>query len=247
MDVTGSPLRWLAQGEEHVPHGLGWLSPPEAQRAESMRFAKRRNDFLVSRWTAKQALARVLDLDPAEPRQVEVRHAPTGAPVAFVRDQPAPCSVSLTDRAGWAVCLVGPPGHRLGCDLELVEERTPAFVADWFTPAERAFADRPGTDLDVVANLIWSAKESALKVLQTGLRRDTRTVEVTLGDRRVDGWSELSVRAVEGPVFPGWWCRHGDFLLTVAADVPLPPPASLVDPTPLGRAVPTHSWLDGLS
>ena len=35
---------------------------------------------------------------------------------------------------------------------------------------------------DATANLIWSAKESALKVLRTGLRADTRTVEVALAD-----------------------------------------------------------------
>ena len=242
-----SPLRWLGLGEQHVPPGREWLSPLEAERAAAMRFAKRRNDFLVSRWTAKQALARALHPDAAEPHHVEVRPAATGAPLAFVRGDPAPCSISLTDRAGWAVCLLGPPDRLVGCDLELVEERSRAFVADWFTPAERAVVAAHETDHDLLANLIWSAKESALKVLQTGLRRDTRTVEVTLQDERIGDWRALSIRAVEGAVFPGWWCRHGDFLLTVAADAPLPPPASLVTPEPLRHAVPTHSWMDELS
>lgn len=212
-----------------------------------MRFAKRRNDFLVSRWTAKRALAEALHPAASQPQDVEVRPAPTGAPVAYVGGVPAPCSVSSSDRAGWAVCLVGPPDRLVGCDLELVEERSAAFVADWFTPSERELVAAPGADPDVVANLVWSAKESALKVLQTGLRRDTRTVEVSLHDLSVGQWHRLSVTAVEGVTFPGWWCRHGDFLLTVAADAPLPPPTSLVDPTPLAEAVPTHSWLDELS
>jgi 4'-phosphopantetheinyl transferase len=242
-----TPLRWLALGEQHVPPGREWLSPLEADRAAGMRFAKRRNDFLVSRWTAKQALAYALHPAAADPHRVEVRPAPTGAPVAFVAGDPAPCSISLTDRAGWAVCLIGPPDRLVGCDLELVEERTPAFVADWFTPAERAVVAAHETDHDLLANLIWSAKESALKVLQTGLRRDTRTVEVTLHDEQVGEWRALTVEAVEGAVFPGWWCRHGDFLLTVAADAPLAPPASLLSPEPLRDAVPTHSWMDELS
>ena len=120
-------------------------------------------------------------------------------------------------------------------------------MADWFTESERAAVAVPGTDPDVLVNLIWSAKESALKVLQTGLRRDTRSVEVTLHDEAVGEWRALTVRAVEGPEFPGWWCRHGDFLLTVAADAPLPPPATLRSPTPLATALPTDSWLDDLS
>ncbi len=245
MGVT-APLRWLAQGEQHVPPGRAWLSDWEADRAAGMRFAKRRNDFLVSRWTAKRALTDALHPE-VQPHEVEVRPAPTGAPVAFVGGQPAACSLSLTDRAGWAVCLVGPPDRRVGCDLELVEERSPAFVADWFTPSERALVAAPGADHDLLANLIWSAKESALKVLQTGLRRDTRTVEVTLGDQGSGGWRALTVHAVEGAAFPGWWRRDGDFLLTVAADDALPPPASLATPEPLRDAFPTHTWMDKLS
>ena len=74
----------------------------------------------------------------------------------------------------------------VGCDLELVEPRTPGFVADFLTAAEQqSVASRP--DPDAAANLIWSAKESALKVLQTGLRRDTRSVEVAVDEPRDDG------------------------------------------------------------
>lgn len=252
-DSASHALRWHAQGEHHVPAGREWLSPREAQRAAGMRFAKRRNDFLVSRWTAKQALAMALHPDAAEPDRVEVLPALTGAPLAYVGGRPAPCSVSLTDRAGWAVCLVGPAGRLVGCDLELVEERSAEFVADWFTPAEQALVAEvaaSGAGRDLVANLVWSAKESALKVLQTGLRRDTRTVEVALNHGRVgaaDGeWRPLSVRAVEGAVFPGWWCRHGEFVLTVAADTPTAAPVALSSPSPLREAVPSHTWFDDL-
>lgn len=188
-----------------------------------------------------------LEPDSPAPQEIEVRPAVTGAPVAFVRGMPAPCSVSLTDRSGWAVCLVGPRDRQVGCDLEIVEERSAEFVADWFTPHERRLVHRAGEHRNVVANLVWSAKESALKVLQTGLRRDTRTVEVRLDGDLVAGWRALTVRSTEGGEFPGWWCRHGEFLLTVAADAELPPPAALREPTPLAEAVPTDRWLDELS
>ena len=83
---------------------------------------------------------------------------------------PAGVEVSLTDRAGWAVCLVWTEPRPVGCDLELAEPRSRAFVRDFFTEAERravAGAGRAAGPREV-ANLIWSAKESALKVLQTG-------------------------------------------------------------------------------
>ena len=52
----------------------------------------------------------------------------------------------------------------------------------------------------------------------------------------------MSVRAVEGTVFPGWWQRFGAFVLTVAATEPFAPPRPLVDPPGLASAVPGDSW-----
>ncbi len=97
---------------------------------------------------------------------------------------------------------------------------------------------------DLLANTIWSAKESALKVLRTGLRRDTRSVEVRLDLAHSGGWAAIEVRSVEGAVFPGWWRRFDEFVLTCAATASMPPPVSMVEPPPLTTAVPAHSWMD---
>ncbi|MFG2006791.1 4'-phosphopantetheinyl transferase family protein [Spirillospora sp. NPDC048911] len=232
-------LSWLARGRVHLPSGEGWLSEGELRRARGMRFTKRRDEFLIARWTAKQAIGRICS-SGTEPARIEIRHHRSGAPEAYGNGCPLDVSISLTDRADWAVCLLGPPHVRIGCDLELVEARSTAFVQDYFTGAERR---RIAGD-DLAANLFWSAKESALKVLRTGLRRDTRSVEVTVDDPPSGGgWAPLTVRAVEGRVFPGWWIRFGDFLLTVAADQETPHPCSLDEPPALASAVPTHGWL----
>jgi 4'-phosphopantetheinyl transferase len=134
----------------------------------------------------------------------------------------------------------------LGCDLELVEPRSAAFVSDWFTPAEQDLVRRAaaGEQRDVLCNLVWSAKESALKVLQTGLRRDTRSVSVDVIDR--DGerrWARLVVRSEEGATFPGWWRRYGEFLVTLTADADLGPPEPLEQPPRLAGATPSHRWM----
>jgi 4'-phosphopantetheinyl transferase len=235
-------MRWLARGEQALPADPGWLSTGEARRAAGLRYTKRRTEYLLRRLAAKHAVAAAVRLptDPAALARIEIRNAPSGKPYVVVDGAPAGVAVSITDRAGWAVCLVG--SGNVGCDLELVEPRSPGFVRDFLTAAEQEYV-AGAADRDVAANLLWSAKESALKVLGTGLRRDTRSVEVTVHNGRPGDWAPLSVRTGPGTVLPGWWRRDGHFLLTVAAEVPGPPPVPLEDPAVLAAAVPVHSWL----
>ena len=79
MDVC-----WLEQTEADVPAENDWLNASEAARLNAMRFAKRRADWRLGRWTAKRALAVCLNL-PFDRRAlagIEIRSAPSGAPEA---------------------------------------------------------------------------------------------------------------------------------------------------------------------
>ena len=238
---------WLARAEAQLPAPGGWLSAAERGRVEQVRYTKRRMDYLLGRWTLKLAVARVLGWpDDADTlARIEGRTAPDGAPELYVDGEHAAHGVSLTDRAGCAVCLVTADRAAVGCDLELVEPRSDAFVRDYLTEPERGLVASAGADRDLAANLIWSAKESALKVLRTGLRRDTRSVEVTLADLRPPqrAWSPLEVRAQEGRTFPGWWRRSGPFVLTACWPGGGPPPEALEPASPLDSQSPSHRWL----
>ncbi|MGZ4618550.1 MAG: 4'-phosphopantetheinyl transferase family protein [Frankiaceae bacterium] len=248
----------MARGEHEIPPGEDWLTPSERIRAGGMRFTKRRSEYLLRRWVGKQAVAAAAGLasDPVALAHIEVANRRTGAPVVRVDGEPIDLDISLTDRAGWAVCLVvrhpGDGELRVGCDLEIVEPRSAGFVTDFLTAREQRYvAALPDVDRDVAANLLWSAKESALKVLQTGLRRDTRSVEVAVGepapghadDEASAGWAPLEIRPAEGGRITGWWRRDGVFLVTVASELPLPPPAPLPGTADLTAATPVHSWM----
>ena len=50
-------LYWLEQTYADVPAENDWLSANEAVRLNTMRFARRRSDWRLGRWTAKNALA----------------------------------------------------------------------------------------------------------------------------------------------------------------------------------------------
>ena len=202
-------MQWLARGEEQVPAGREWLVEPEAERAASMRFTKRRTEYLLRRYAGKCAVAAAVGLpaDPASLGRIGVLNRMTGAPYVEVDGQALGLDISLTDRAGWAVCLVGPDLGAVGVDLEIVEPRSDGFVRDFLTPAEQGVvAECSGPEgHDAAANLIWSAKESALKVLRTGLaRRHPDGRGGSLEDPRASadperaGWQRLTVAS--GPI-----------------------------------------------
>lgn len=247
-------MRWLATGEAGIPEGTGWLSPVERVRLTRLRYTKPRTEYLLRRWAAKRAVAEALALsaEPANLGCIELLNHASGAPYVQVDGSPAGVDVSLTDRAGWAVVLVGEPGSAaggtIGVDLELVEPRSSGFVADFLTGAEQAYVASRGAcgqpGWDEAANLLWSAKEAVLKVRRTGLRADTRSVDVRVEhDASEDGWAAMEVVAAEGTAYPGWWRRDGQFLLTIAYRQHRPPPTPLPGGSDLSHAVPTHSWL----
>ncbi len=240
-----NPVHWWSAGLAHVPQVDHWIDEVEAARFASMRFTKRRSEAKLSRYCAKTTVAMTLgrSTDPASLRSIQIRNARDGAPETRVDGHDGELVIAMTDRADWAVAAVIAGPSRIGCDLELVEPRSQAFVDDYFTPAERSLV-AGSAEPALTSNLIWSAKESALKVLRTGLRRDTRTVTVTLREDRAEAWNSLLVDSSEGRHMWGWWRRYNSFVLTVAAEVEIPAPESLERPPPLATATPGHSWLE---
>jgi 4'-phosphopantetheinyl transferase len=226
---------WLEQTEANVPVENDWLSENEAVCLSGLRFAKRRADWRLGRWTAKRALSVCLNM-PGHPqlfKKMDIRPAPSGAPEVFFADQPSAVTISLSHRDGVAACAVAMSGVEMGCDLEIIEPRSDAFVADYFTPEEQAMVARASAeDRPRLLALLWSAKESALKALHEGLRLDTRCVAVSLLAAAFDlnGWSPLQVRYTGGQVFHGWWQNTDNILRTVVAAQPLDSPIPLTIP-----------------
>lgn len=214
---------WLEQTEAEVWSGNDWLSTAEAISLEMLRFPKRRLDWRLGRWTAKNAVAMCLGIfsEINALRRIEIRASSSGAPEAFLEGKPAPVVISITHRAGLGACLVGQTSTVVGCDLEFIESHGEAFAADYFSGDEQALlAVAPKETREALITLLWSAKESALKVLRQGLRLDTRSVIVTPGIAPLSDapdWHPLQVRFVGGESFHGWWNQSGGFIRTILA------------------------------
>jgi 4'-phosphopantetheinyl transferase len=223
---------WLEQTESDLPATDDWLSRTEVEFLSAMRFPKRRADWRLGRWTAKRALSVCLGLtfDWATAATVEILAASSGEPEAFVQGSACPVSISLSHRAGVALCTLAPASVALGCDLEVIEPHSDAFAADYFTAEEQEFiAQVSARDRSLVLSLLWSVKESTLKALHQGLRIDTRSVNVDLplNQEGSDCWLPLRVCYAGDSNFYGCWSRSGDLIRTIVAAVPSLHPISL--------------------
>jgi 4'-phosphopantetheinyl transferase len=215
--------------QDEVPEDLGWLGLHEREHLLTLSRTRRRGEWLLGRWTAKQALLRdpESDFDGQELDELEIRPDSRGAPNVYLRNVPLPISISLSHRGGAGFCALY-RGGSVGCDLEWIETRSDGFIEDYFTPRERALIESGDEDLRALqANAFWSAKESVMKVLGVGLTVDTRSIEIEdtsdLPIRREwGGYRALSQS--EDRRFHGWWRQQDRWILTVALEAESPRP-----------------------
>ena len=212
-------LGWLTASAADVPAGDGWLGPNERRVLAGLRIEKRRADWRLGRWAAKHALAAA---SGAEPRRIEVLAAAGGAPQAWLDGARLEVSLSISHRAGRALAVVAAAPATVGCDLELVEPRSGAFVREWLAPCEQALlASRDGLEHARLANLLWTAKEAAAKVRREGLRLDVRHARVVLDTGSAaagDGWRALQVVWPDADPTAGWWREEPGWVIAVAGE-----------------------------
>lgn len=206
MKVTEPPCHWRLLAESAVPEGDGWLGPEERRIQAGLRIEKRRRDWRLGRFTAKKlliesGLGRAEDL-----ARLSILADDDGAPEAHLDGRPLDLTVSISHSTLHGAAVAAPRRAALGCDLEKIEPRSAGLLETFFTQAEQHQVAEAG-DPALVANLIWSAKESWLKACRTGLRRDTRSVEVTV--ETLEGGEDWQLCRIAdlrtGQNSRGWW------------------------------------------
>jgi 4'-phosphopantetheinyl transferase len=224
-------IQWLIRSVEQnsdLAQGIAppnMLHPVEQRRLSSLRVTKRRREWLLGRWTAKQLLQTCLAQErhvrlPLE--SIAIYNDAAGVPVALVQDQEWIISISHSHNV--AFCATLPADARacgLGADIEHIESRAERFVEDYFTSAEIDRVRRaPETRRDTFITAIWSAKEAALKALQLGLTIDTRRVNCAIDPQQYHAtdWLafEITCERTYTERLHGWWRIWNDHVLTLA-------------------------------
>jgi 4'-phosphopantetheinyl transferase len=220
--------RWLSVEETSLPQDDSFLTFAERSALDRLRSDRQRARRRLTRYTTKLAVLATheLPVTPSNLRRIEITSHPSGAPSIAVAGESLKASVSMSARAGVGLCVVLCGDADVGCDVEAVRVISEPFRRSYFTAAEQRIVSSVGaSERNRTGAIIWSAKESALKALGTGLRRDPRSVEVRLSDGQSPDWLGLS--ATVGDLELGGWFRieSGRVLTVVASDdVPAPVP-----------------------
>ncbi|MFN8493798.1 MAG: 4'-phosphopantetheinyl transferase superfamily protein [Caldilineaceae bacterium] len=200
-------IRWLVKSLDVHPDlvrgeaPVGLLAAAESAELDAFKVRKRRQDWLLGRWTAKhlvqahltETTGHTLPLD-----QLTIKHEAAGAPYVTLHDVtpecPLPVSLSISHSNGYAFCALYDarldenlePNARaaavnqitIGADIEHIEPRERSFITDFFTSSEIATIEQmPASQQATLVTAIWSAKEAVLKALRVGLRVDTRAID----------------------------------------------------------------------
>jgi 4'-phosphopantetheinyl transferase len=215
-------IHWMCQTSEDLPSHNDWMSATERQQLSRLRFEKRRADWRLGRWTAKNSVASYLGMAPTDVALacIKISNTRDGVPQANFSGPWDDCAISISHSHGRALCAVAGSACEIGCDLELIEPRHPAFLTDYFTQGEHTMVASASDDQQAcLCTALWSAKESALKALGTGLSRDTRELEICeIATPASSRWQPLALSLTpEHSTLQGWWCRHHNFVFTVVA------------------------------
>lgn len=173
---------WGGRTRPDVDRALGLLSHDERARAERMRSAVARVQFVLSRAALRVLLAGVAN-DGTGPRDLCFQYGPRGKPYL-----PGGPSFNVSHSADAVIIAIADKG-RVGVDVERVRsvQRMDRVAARKFTPAEHAWfaAAGTGTDADADADLrnaaffrIWTRKEAFAKALGQGLAAPYRSFSV---------------------------------------------------------------------
>ena len=227
-----NPIYWMLVDSQHTAlEAPEVLSSSEFQKYSAFRFPKRRDEWLLGRWTAKTLVHSIPMYQQYHLNQIEIQNAPEGAPYIQLpgRTAPAEC-LTISHSGNLALCALSMGlSMQVGTDLEKIEERTETFILDYFTPAEQRLVNKyPPKTKAMIVTLIWSSKESMLKALGVGLRRDTRMVEVQGIDSLIpinnnhSNWQKIQIgeQPASGRAWAAWWQRRDPFVITLAGFAP---------------------------
>lgn len=230
--TAGPTIHWAIESGAQMPPFAPadqpfFLANEELSHYRSLSVPKRREEWLLGRWTAKRLIQRVISHDSnvsVRPQDIQIHNRSDGSPVVELAGL-ASLTLTISHSHGHAFCAVVAGSNQLiGADLEHIEPRSKLFAEDYFTTPENDVLDRAKSEAQrsLLTTAIWSGKEASLKAVRAGLTVDTRSVTCLFDLDGLDAaatWSpfQISWTPESGlPSLTGLWRQIDPFVLTLA-------------------------------
>jgi len=213
-------IPYAVQRQEDVPGHIDWLHPSEQRHLDSLRFQKRRNDWLLGRWTAKKLLKEVWFPENVM-QDIAILPGENRAPQVFLHGLGVDKKISISHSHGIGFCVTAPQGQIVGCDLEKLEQRSDHFYSDYFTSQESENYAKYRQLLSKAAyySLLWSAKEAVMKALRTGLSLHPLKLEISAMDFGEAQWNLIRIESTDNlSSFTGHWQIEKDMVYVIVED-----------------------------
>ena len=137
----------------------------------------RKRSFLLGRYAAKQALAKLCGEEDL--RAIQVIKGIFGQPV--VKYKSSLWDVSISHCAEWAVALAFPLVHPMGLDIETVDLGRINAMKSQFTLDENQWVRSKGPDFEsTLSTVVWTVKEGISKLIKSGFMSPFSIYELDL-------------------------------------------------------------------
>ena len=165
--------------------------------ADSMRFIKRRSDFVSGRLAGKEAVKEFFEDNQSmeddihfRSNEIEIRRMDSGEPAVYIDNMKSSLAISISHSGNLAISGVSSTDeHRaIGIDVEKIEHRDESFQDVAFRNEEiesvkeilSSETNNPDEVLDEEITRMWTIKESVLKSLGIGLNVDLKDIQISI-------------------------------------------------------------------
>lgn len=157
--------RNLEQDDWVMGHKFDFLNSEEENYLSTLQFRKRRESFLLGRYAAKQACAKILDSNKLS--KISIGNGVFSQPLVRF-PQMHSVQVTISHSSNFAAALAYPDTLILGIDVEKCENRNQSILERQLTKREFC-AIGSVKEEEFFATSLWAVKESLGKALKTGL------------------------------------------------------------------------------
>jgi len=152
-----------------------FLTKSEIDKFEKLQYVKRQTTYLLGRYASKMAVAKYLNEENF--KAIEIKTATLEHPVVMHLSYETP-EITLSHAGNIAIAIAHEPGHVLGVDIEKFDPSKLKVFQHEMTPNEIELCQDYDGDQAIIANSIWTVKESLSKAIKCGFMVPFKLLEV---------------------------------------------------------------------